>query len=189
MSDPPPAASPPVARKLIAEFIDAVVEDRKKAQALISGCPELLRARYLHGGTVLHFLAVERYADAVRWLAEHGCDVDTPNDFGDSPLIDVATLGIVPVAEILLRHGANPNATSRSQDNVLHAAVRSGDARLVSLLLDSGADPRYVTDLDETIFDAVELSRGDRDELLSVLEKYGIAKFGPNGSAETEGQS
>ena len=169
-----PSASPPPARELVAEFIDAVVEDRQKAQDMISACPALLCATYLHGETVLHFLAVERHADAVRWLAEQGCDVNTPNDFGDSPLIDVATLGIDYVAEILLRHGANPNATSRTRDNVLHAAVRSGDVRLVSLLLDAGADPRYVTQLDETIFDAVELSRGDREELLSLLAKYGI---------------
>ena len=69
--------------------------------------PDLINARWLHGETVLHFLAVEGFADAVSFLAEHGADVNAVNQFGDSPLLDVAALGHNDIAEVLLRRGAD----------------------------------------------------------------------------------
>jgi uncharacterized protein len=70
--------------------------------------------------TVLHFLAVEGFTEGVTFLAEHGADVDAVNEFGDCSLIDVAVLGHSDIAAVLLRHGADPKASSETRDNVLH---------------------------------------------------------------------
>ena len=43
--------------------------------------------------------------------------------------------------------------------------MRSGDARLVELLLDAGADGRYVTSAGDTVFDALPGSGEERDRL------------------------
>jgi ankyrin repeat protein len=123
----------PLSQALIGEFIDAVLSDQPKAATMLTAHPDLLNARWIHDETALHFLAVEGFAEGVRFLAERGADVNAVNEFGDSALIDVATIGRAnDVAEILLAHGANPNATSITRDNVLHGAVRSGNARLVA---------------------------------------------------------
>jgi len=162
---------------LVGEFVDAVVQAPKKAEVLLAEHPDLLNARWMHDETVLHFLAIEGFADGVSFLASRGADVNAVNEFGDSALIDVAALGNDEMAGTLLRYGANPNAQSDTRDNVLHTAVRSGNPRLVALLLQSGADARYRTDLDESVFDAVNELRPDRrEEILNTLAGYGIVQ-------------
>ena len=74
---------------------------------------------------------------------------------------------------MLLRFGANPNAMSRTRDNLLHAAVESGDATLVTLLLDAGADPEYVSDWGTTIFDAVSNLGPEREAITAILTAAG----------------
>src|SRR5258708_39367871 len=106
-------------KELVEEFIDAAVLDQTKADALLREHPELREARWIHEETIPHFLSVEGYSEAVRFLCQLGFDVNVPNAFGDPPLIDVATLGDDKTASVLLLHGANPNATSDTRDNVL----------------------------------------------------------------------
>jgi ankyrin repeat protein len=113
-------------KELVGEFIDAVVQDRDRAKYLLSAHPHLIDARWIHNETVVHFLAVEGFSDAVKFLAECGADVNAVNEVGDSPLIDVVVLGNVEAAQVLLRHGANPNANSVTRNNPLDCAVRSG---------------------------------------------------------------
>jgi uncharacterized protein len=161
---------------LIGEFIVAVVEDPKKADALLAKHPDLLNARWIHDETVLHFLAIEGFNAGVSFMASRGADVDAVNEFGDSALVDVAGLGLDGIADILLRHGANPNATSPNRDSALHVAARSGNARLVELLLKAGADGHYRTDLGETVFDAVDEAVDQREAILTTLAEYGIVR-------------
>ena len=92
-------------KALVGEFIDAVVQDRERAARLLAAHPDLIEARWIHGETLLHFLAVEGFIDAVRFLAERGADVNAVNEFGDAPLIDIAALGIADAAGVLLCHG------------------------------------------------------------------------------------
>jgi ankyrin repeat protein len=159
---------------LVSEFIDAAAQNAAKARQLLSQHPELIHARWVHGESVLHFLAVENFIDGVRFLAENGADPNMVNEFGDPPLIDVAFLGNAEVAEILLANGADPNGRSRTRDNVLHCAVRSGNSRLVRMLLDAGADPTYRTDFDETVFDALPADPAHRESIIVVLAEYEI---------------
>jgi len=112
--------------KLIGEFIDAAVKDHQRAAELIDAHPDLLNARWIHDETALHFLAIEGFTEGVKFLAEHGADVNSINKFGDSALIDAAVLGHTDIAEVLLRHGADPNAHSDTRDNALHCAVERG---------------------------------------------------------------
>ena len=45
------------------------------------------------------------FIEAVRFLAERGADVHAVNEFGDTALSDVVTLGLTDIAEVLLFHG------------------------------------------------------------------------------------
>ena len=161
-------------KHVIGEFIDAVIQDQSKAQLLLEDYPTLLDSRWIHNETVLHFLAVENYVDGVRFLAKLGADVDSTNEFGDTALIDVARLGNDKVAEVLLEHGANPNAHSGTNDNALHCAVTSGNARLVGLLLDYGAKHSYETDVGETVIDVLPKKEASRKAVLEEFAKRNI---------------
>lgn len=127
-------------RELVIKFIDAAVNDHVAAGMLLREHPDLLNARYIHGETVLHFLAIEGLVSGVQFLVASGADVDAINEFGDTALIDVAALGNREIAEILLKYGANPNAQSDTRDNVLAAAIRSGNQDLVDLLRSFGSN-------------------------------------------------
>jgi Ankyrin repeats (3 copies) len=159
---------------LIGEFIDAAVQNPVRAADLLTAHPELINARWLHDETVLHFLAIEGYSQAVQFLAEHGADVNAANEFGDSPLVDVVVLGRADIVDLLLRHGANPNARSETRDSVLHCAVQSGNDEIVALLLAAGADARYRNDLDESVLDVLPAYGDERERMLAALAKYGI---------------
>jgi ankyrin repeat protein len=159
---------------LIGEFIDAAVQDRKRAASLLSAHPGLIEARWIHDETALHFLAIAGFIEAVKFLAGRGADVNAVNAFGETALSDVVTLGVTDAAEVLLSHGADPNVSSRTRDCMLDRAVMSGDTRLVALLLGGGADGRYVTDLGGTVFDALPESGEERESMLAILAEHGI---------------
>jgi ankyrin repeat protein len=165
---------PDLPKELIAEFIDAVAQDRDRAAALLTAHPELINARWIHDETLLHFLAVEGFNDGVEFLARQGADVNSVNELGDPPLIDIVVLGNTEAAEILLRHGADPNARSATRDNPLDCAVRSGNVELVGLLLEAGADGRYTTDLGESILDALQESPDEAGGISALLAQYGL---------------
>ena len=111
--------------EVVGDFIDAVVRDPVKADAMLAARPQLLNTRWLHEETVLHFVAIGEFTDAVRFLALRGADVNAVNEFGDSALIDVAGLGFVEIVNVLLNHGADANATAPITGNPLHAAAFS----------------------------------------------------------------
>jgi len=162
-------------RELVGSFIDAVVKDPARADAMLTKNPPLLNARWIHHESVLHFLAIEGFADGVRFMAVRGADVNAIDEFGDTPLIHAAYLGATDVADVLLRHGANPNAQSRTKDNPLHSAARSGNAELIRRLLKAGADPHYRTHLGETVFDAVKENPNEQQiELMAALAEEGV---------------
>jgi len=161
---------------LVGEFIKAAVDNRPRAEELLSAHPELINARWMHNETLVHFLAVEGFCEAVAFLAEHGADMNAVNEFGDAPLIDVAVLGFNHIAQVLLHHGADPNANAASAGRfkALDCAVRAGNSGLVEMLLEAGANARYSTDLGETIFDALPESEERRQSILVVLAQHGI---------------
>jgi len=158
---------------LIGTFIDAAVRDPPAAEALLQSHPELLNARWIHDETVLHFLAVEGFGDAVRFLAERGADVNAVNEFGNSVLVEVVKLGYESIAATLLRHGANPDATSPIDENVLHLAVTKGHAGIVRMLFEAGVSWDYVTEDGDSLWDAVAESL-DPDDILAVLAEFGV---------------
>ena len=165
--------------ELIRGFITAVVEDPSRAEHLLRQDQSLVNARWMHDETVLHFLAIERFADAVRFLITHGADVNTVNEFGDSPLVDVAAVSTNEIARMLLAAGADPNgAETPFRYCPLHNAARKGNAELVRLLLDAGANPHYVNGYRDTIFDALDegASAEERERIVDLLESYGVVK-------------
>ena len=70
--------------------------------------PELIDARWIHDETVVHFLAIEGFAEGVGFLLRRGAAVDLPNAFGDSPLGDAAALGLTDIVAVLVLRRERP---------------------------------------------------------------------------------
>ena len=165
-----------LSKTLIGDFIDALVDDPEHARRLLSGQPELLNARWILGGTVLHFLAVEAYDEAVRRLVEWGADVNLVNALGDPPLLDCVVLGNEPLVELLLSHGANPHVVSKTMGPLLLMAVEKGQPGVVRRLLAAGADARVRSELDEGVFDVLPTRPEKRDAMLALFSELGIVQ-------------
>lgn len=159
---------------VIGEFIDAAVQDEARARFLLSQHPELLNARWHLGETVLHFLAVEGYVEAVLRLAEWGADVNLVNRLGEPPLIDCVLLGNESLVALLLSHGADPNVVSAAWGPLLHAAVTRGRPGVVRQLLAAGADPRARNSAGETVFDVAPARPDQHQAILAVFSEFGI---------------
>lgn len=78
-------------------------------------------------------------------LIEKGADIETKDSRGHTPLVNVIISNLSSSAEILIRHGADVNATwveSNIERTLLCEAVRKGKEWAVNLLLENGANPQ-----------------------------------------------
>lgn len=79
--------------------------------------------------------------EAVKHLLESGVEVNGVNRFGRTAL-QVMMMGSLPVAQLLLKFGADPNVRDRSTGATpLHDAARTGFLDTVRLLVQFQADP------------------------------------------------
>ena len=98
------------------------------------------------------------------------------------PLIHASFLGQVDRVQELLHRGANPNESGPRGETALHAAVRSGNGELVSLLLEAGAVAGARNELGCTPADFAEQS-GQRRLQQKLLEFDAPGTGGKNFSA------
>ncbi|XP_072319389.1 cyclin-dependent kinase 4 inhibitor B [Eucyclogobius newberryi] len=104
----------------------------------------------------------------VEYLLETGARVNGVNRFGRTAL-QVMMMGSVPVAQLLLKHGADPNVRDPSTGTTpLHDAARTGFVDTVRLLVEFQADPNVTDNNDFRAIDLAKLS-GHAD-VVAVLD-------------------
>lgn len=77
--------------------------------------------------------------DLVPFLLECGCDVNTKNHQGDTPLL-LMDFKQPQLVELLLKAGADGNVTNNKGQSPLHLAARAECLESVKLVLDAGGD-------------------------------------------------
>ncbi|KAL6110763.1 cdkn2b [Pungitius sinensis] len=104
----------------------------------------------------------------VKTLLQAGASVNGANRFGRTAL-QVMMMGSLPVAQVLLKHGADPNVTDRSSGATpLHDAARTGFLDTVRLLVEFGADPQA---RDNRQCQPVDLARANNDvDMVNFLQ-------------------
>jgi uncharacterized protein len=106
--------------------------------------PSQARAFSDDGFTALHLAIFGGQEAAMRLLLERGAD---PNVLSTSDIAKVPPLGTaafvrtVPLAQLLLDSGADPNGRGEGGFTALHTAAQNEDEELARLLLERGADP------------------------------------------------
>ena len=96
------------------------------------------------GRSALHYAALGNDPDAALKRLEAGDDPDLKDVGGFTPLHFAAQEWAADVAELLLNHGAQVDATNRNGNTPLFVAVFNsrGRGELITLLRQRGADPR-----------------------------------------------
>jgi ankyrin repeat protein len=119
--------------------------------------------------TPLELAAQRGRTDIAMYLLEHGAE---PKD--RSALAEASRNGLVELVEVLLRKGAEPNASIAS-NSAIWAAVLGGSSKVVELLLLNGA--RVNIQQDHPRCTLLELAIGNnRTEIVRLLLEHGARK-------------
>jgi ankyrin repeat protein len=153
------------ARRLVQACFDSLDD----ARDLLRREPALIFARTGLGETPLHYLAVENQLEAVKLLVEHGAELNTLNEFGDSALAEAASLGYAELVAWMMSHGALLTVPGQS-DPTLNEAARGGSAEIVKLLLAAGADVNQEDSLGQAPMHVAAESDKGREVLAALLE-------------------
>src|SRR5205823_13405759 len=89
-----------------------------------------------------------------RLLVDHGADVNAKSDDLRTPLMIAARRnGAAPIVKFLLDHKANPNPNAKpdTESSPLLEALTAGDATIVEMLIQSGADAKASADIGLTM--------------------------------------
>lgn len=120
----------------------------------------------------------------IRQLLERGANPRPDDHAGFPPLIAALSCGraqpgapgrsdVIDIIALLLAFGADPHQRGINDYTALHMAVAEANEAVVSLLLDSGADPRVATRIDDC-----ETARqmADRAGLSSIATRLGACE-------------
>lgn len=95
-------------------------------------------------------------------------DVTSTDCDGDTPLHVMTRRGDRYAVDLLLEHGANPNAVGDMGETPLHIAVGAGDRTIVEKLVKGGAKSTVISEFGDT--PAQRCPAGDKD-LANLLAK------------------
>ena len=121
------------------------------------------------GWTPLHLAAFYGRREAATVLLDHGADVAAASTNGmANQLLHAAAAGRhLSLVELLLAHGADPNARQHGGWTPLQAAAQHGDAAMIRVLLAHGADVEALSDDGRNAIDlAAAAGHGEVVELL-----------------------
>lgn len=128
-------------------------------EALLEHGAEVNAVEHFHGETALMWAAGENHPEVVKRLIEAGAEVDAVStEFewkdltqavvasylprgGLTALLHAARQNAVESAQVLVEHGANPNAKSPIGVSAMRVALANAHWDLAKVLLDAGADP------------------------------------------------
>ena len=116
-------------------FCEAAFSDRPVATSLLAEDPKIVFLRNAIGETAMHFLALENCVVAVAWLLDHGAEVETHNEFGQTPLMEVASLGLLDMCMLLISYGADFRHISPRGDSVFSAAAETDQTEVLGYFL------------------------------------------------------
>lgn len=92
------------------------------------------------GRTACHMAALRGHGEVIQALIEGGCDVNSRDHAGVTPLMLVAQKGPAPLAALLVRSGAQVDARDLRGATALLRAAEAGQTEIVRYLIEAGAN-------------------------------------------------
>jgi ankyrin repeat protein len=128
-------------------FSAVAIGDFDTLGKLLETDPQAANSYSIEGYPALHMAVKMNYSEAVKIMLDAGCDIEIRSKSektgwnGETALLSVAFWGHDEIAKMLLRAGANANATAQKKNvSPLHQAVRMGNLGVARLLLENGAN-------------------------------------------------
>jgi uncharacterized protein len=117
--------------------------DRASVESLLRGNPDLVRGHSSDGWTALALAGHFGRLEILQILLGYGADPNavSHNLLGNTPLHAAIAGNQREAVALLIRNGANVNATDNGGWTPLHLAAHSGTESIVADLLQAGADP------------------------------------------------
>jgi ankyrin repeat protein len=146
-------------------FEAAATGDAARLKAIQASDPESLHTFSGDGWTALHLASGFATPDAVAVLLQGGASVDavSENPQHNQPLHAAMALSRNPeIVDLLLKHGAQPNAVQAGGFTALFSATAANRKDLAELLLAYGANAHLKSDADKTAADFAR-ERGHSD--------------------------
>jgi hypothetical protein len=129
-----------------------------------------LNERDAEGTPMLNVAIRAEQIEEVKWMLEHDIDLNAVSkDRGYSALMDCVWKKNLELAKILVAKKANLDFVSADNQSALALAVGEGNADMVKLLSDAGANPDKFDALGMSPWTYAKLFK--RQDLLSLMEK------------------
>ena len=118
------------------------------AEHLVGKHPEHINASGGQMGTPLVAAMGRKHFEVAELLYQNGENVDIPDDYKDTPLVEACKAGSLDTVQWLLNHRADVNTRGRAP---LHSTVSNGHSQVCRMLLERNADIHIWTDHGETL--------------------------------------
>ncbi|XP_034963125.1 inactive serine/threonine-protein kinase TEX14 [Zootoca vivipara] len=123
----------------------------------------------LEGQLLRH--AIEGNVKKAKILLKRGVDVDCHNASGQTGLYLAALLRHVPLVQLFLHFGANPNHRCYDGSTPVHAAAISGHQKLLGHILKAGGDLRFHDQKGQTPKDWAQLAGSEQNtEVMDLIQ-------------------
>jgi ankyrin repeat protein len=145
----------------------------EQVRRCVESAPDWVNSFASDGYFPLGLAAFFGHAEIVRLLLTRGADVNlaAQNSTRVTALHGSVTRGAVDIVQVLLEHGANPNARQEGGFAPLHSAAAAGHEGIVRLLVEHGAEISPRSDQGKTPRDfAVERGKPEVAEWLKRRE-------------------
>jgi len=137
--------------------------------------PSLIAVRNSVGETAMHYLVVENELASVEWLTDRGADVNTRDNFDETPLMHAALLGYMELCDFLLSRGAVIEFRDENGETAISKVAESGKREALDMLLSHlPADADINAYFDDLSADST-LKHGG--EIAELLEARGLKGF------------
>jgi len=138
--------------------------------------------RESHGLSPLMGAAAGGHPDVVKYLLDHGAEVNVTNDQWQTPLMLAALSGNLECVTLLLNAGAKTDEKARGGATVLGFAVATGHLEVVKLLVQHGVDINQKGSEGSNCLTWLEDKNAD---MVPELVKLGANPNQPNSTNET----